>query len=48
MTLFEDGINANKSAEDYKIQKKNINYMDKLNIHMASGGGFVIKLEQEP
>ena len=42
--VLKDGINANHDAEDYKIEKTVINRKSKLDIHLASGGGFVIKL----
>lgn len=43
-TIVVDGINANHNAEDYTIQRKTLTSKDKLNIKMASGGGFLIKL----
>lgn len=42
--LLEDGINANHDAEDYSIKSQVINSKSQMNIHLASGGGFVIKL----
>ena len=42
--VLKDGINANHDAEDYKIEKSVINQKSELKIHLASGGGFVIKL----
>lgn len=44
--LLKDGINANHDAEDYCIEKVTIKKGDKLNINLASGGGFVIKLNK--
>ena len=41
---MKDGINANHDAEDYKIEKSVINQNSEMKIHLASGGGFVIKL----
>jgi alpha-glucosidase len=42
LTEFVDGINANKQAEDYKVNdKKDISNTQILNIKMASGGGWV-------
>ena len=43
-TIVTDGINANHNAEDYRIERKVLTAQDKINIRMASGGGFVIKL----
>ena len=42
--VLKDGINANHDAEDYKIEKTVISRKSKLEIHLASGGGFVIKI----
>ena len=43
-TIVTDGINANHNAEDYRIGQKTLTPADRLNIRMASGGGFVMKL----
>ena len=43
-TLFCDGINANHNAEDYQVKTLTINKETTLPIHMASGGGFLMKL----
>lgn len=40
--LFKDGINANKNATDYKKEIIEVNASKKLNIHLASGGGFAM------
>ena len=39
-----DGINADHVATDYKIETRNVTNTTRLPIHMASGGGFAIKL----
>jgi len=44
MELFQDGINADKHAQDYKHLKKTVKAGDKLNIEMAPGGGWVAKI----
>lgn len=41
MELFVDGVNANKHAEDFK--KTTGKVPATLNVHMAQGGGFVLK-----
>ena len=46
-TVFTDGINANKNAEDYQASSYIVDHTKKLNIHMASGGGFAIRLKAE-
>lgn len=38
--ILEDGINADKAAQDYKISKKAVTKTTKLEIKMAPGGGF--------
>ena len=43
-TIVTDGINANHHAEDYHIEQKTLIASDTLNLRMASGGGFVVKL----
>ena len=43
-TLFTDGINANKNAEDYVKQTLTVKKGDLKKIHLASGGGFAMKL----
>ena len=42
--ILQDGINANHDAEDYKIEKSDIHQNSEMKIHLASGGGFVIKI----
>ena len=45
-TLFKDGINANKQAQDYKKESLTVTRDSQLNVHLASGGGFAMKLER--
>lgn len=45
-TLFTDGVNANKQAEDYKKEVLRIEKGSRLRIRLASGGGFAMKLER--
>ena len=47
-TIVTDGINANHHAEDYHIEHQSLTADDKINIRMASGGGFIIKLIKAP
>lgn len=44
-TFFVDGINANKNAEDYRTFTQEITAETRMNIHLASGGGFAIRLK---
>ncbi len=39
-----DGVNADHVATDYRIQTLTVTNTDRIPIHMASGGGFAIKL----
>lgn len=43
-TLCKDGINANRYAADYVIDSFTVKKGDNLNVHLAQGGGFFIKL----
>jgi alpha-glucosidase len=43
-TLLTDGINASHDAQDYQLDTQFHHNGEKLTIHMASGGGFVLKL----
>lgn len=45
-TLFTDGVNANKQASDYQKETLTITRDSRQTIHLASGGGFVLKLER--
>lgn len=45
--IFEDGINANKDATDYTTQTITVTAKDKLNIKMASGGGWAARFEKQ-
>lgn len=45
-TLLEDGINADRYPSDYRLTEKKLSDTDSLKIHMAPGGGFIIKLEK--
>jgi alpha-glucosidase len=47
MTICKDGINAHNYGSDYEIQKKIIRNGEKLDIPMAPGGGFLIKLRMK-
>ena len=45
-TLFKDGVNASRQAEDYVKETFVVDAYTKLPIHLASGGGFALKLER--
>ena len=40
LRIWQDGANANRHASDYKMLEKNIRKGEKLNIHLAPGGGW--------
>jgi len=40
VVVFKDGINVDKNAEDYKVEKKDVNKNTKIAIEMAAGGGW--------
>lgn len=42
--IFHDGVNADRNATDYKKQIIQINAGDKINIHLAKGGGWVARI----
>jgi alpha-glucosidase len=42
--IFEDGINADKDATDYKRKVINISANDKLKIHLSNGGGWAARI----
>lgn len=43
-TLLTDGVNADRNAEDYRLDSRQVTAADSLQLHMASGGGFVVVL----
>ncbi|HEY2583179.1 MAG TPA: glycoside hydrolase family 97 protein [Mucilaginibacter sp.] len=46
-TIFADGVNANRDATDYTSKTITVTAKDKLNIKMASGGGWAARFEKE-
>lgn len=44
MDIFQDGINADKYAGDYKRVKTIVKSGDKMKIHLAPGGGWTAKI----
>jgi alpha-glucosidase len=43
-TVFEDGINADKDATDYRCRQLNID-KDLLSLHLAPGGGYTARIK---
>jgi alpha-glucosidase len=46
-TICRDGINADRNAMDYIIEKTDVESGIKMPMHLAPGGGFVIRLMKE-
>ncbi len=44
MDIFQDGINADKHAQDYKHVAKSVRSGDKLKVTLAPGGGWVARI----
>ena len=42
--IFEDGINADRYASDYRHFKRNVNSGEKIKIHLAPGGGWAARI----
>jgi alpha-glucosidase len=47
MDIFQDGINADRYAGDYKHLKTNITSGEKMKIHLAPGGGWAARISPE-
>jgi alpha-glucosidase len=45
-TICKDGINADRYAADYILMDTTVKKNDKIKVHLAPGGGFVISLEK--
>lgn len=45
--LVHDGINADRQAEDFATQTLTLTRESKLEVHLASGGGFVLRIEED-
>ena len=46
-TIFEDGLNADRDGTDYTRKVITVTAKDKLNIQMASGGGWAARFEKQ-
>jgi len=47
MDIFQDGINADRYAGDYKHLKTSVKSGDKMKIHLAPGGGWAARITPE-
>lgn len=41
MEIYKDGVNADRFAEDYKIERTEVNQNSKITAEMAAGGGWI-------
>jgi alpha-glucosidase len=46
METYQDGVNANRMASDYKLVKGTVNKDAKMKIHLAEGGGWAARIHQ--
>jgi len=46
-TICKDGVNADRYAADYILIKTTVKKNDEIKIHLAPGGGFLIRLEKQ-
>ena len=44
MTSYQDGVNADRYASDYKMEKRQINRTTKLKVKLAPGGGWAARI----
>jgi alpha-glucosidase len=46
-TMCEDGVNADRWASDYSIKSFSVNSGDRIQIKMAPGGGYLLRLKKK-
>ena len=46
-TICKDGVNADRYAADYILMDTTVKKHDEVNVHLAPGGGFLIRLEKQ-
>ena len=46
LDAYEDGVNADRNASDYRKFTQTVNRTTKLKIHLAPGGGFAARIHQ--
>jgi alpha-glucosidase len=44
MMAYQDGVNADRMASDYKLTKTQVNSKGRLKIHLAAGGGWAASI----
>lgn len=43
--LFKDGVNAHRTARDYKREEVSVSSAQSLKVHLAPGGGFTLQID---
>ena len=46
VTICKDGVNADRYASDYLLSAQSLQAMDTLKLHLAPGGGFVVRIKK--
>ncbi len=46
-TICKDGINADRNAMDYSIEESTFNNDSAIDLHLANGGGFLVRLRKQ-
>jgi alpha-glucosidase len=44
--IFRDGVNAHRQGSDYKLENMKVSGKDRLEVHLASGGGWAARIEK--
>ena len=44
--IFRDGVNADRYAEDYRMEERTVTAADRLAMAMAPGGGYAVQFER--
>jgi alpha-glucosidase len=44
MEIFQDGVNADRYAGDYKLIKKEVRAGERMKIYLAPGGGYAARI----
>ncbi|MDE6078177.1 MAG: glycoside hydrolase family 97 C-terminal domain-containing protein, partial [Muribaculaceae bacterium] len=46
VTLFRDGVNADKQGRDYAVEKFKVESGTRKTLHLAPGGGFALRISR--
>jgi alpha-glucosidase len=44
--IFRDGVNAHRQGSDYKLENMKVSGKDRLEVHLAPGGGWAARIEK--